>query len=175
MRMKTDPPDEHLAFLIHLAAKRLRLEFARRAAGYGLTPSKARALAFLARQPGANLTALAEALEVQPMSVLRVVDDLEAQGMLRRGPDPRDRRALRLSLTAAGEAAEQRVWRTLDGIVEESTRDIAPESRRRLVGGLKELIEGMERFSTVVPPGEVASEASPSADAVGRGTSRTAP
>lgn len=144
--MATDPPDEHLAFLIHLAAKRLRLEFARRAAQYGLTPSQARALAFLARRPGSNLTALAEALEVQPMSVLRVVDDLEAQGMLRREPDPRDRRATRLSLTAAGEGADRLVWKTLDGIVAEATRDMSEGSHAGLVRGLKGLVAGMDGF-----------------------------
>lgn len=149
--MATSPPDEHLAFLIHLAAKRLRLEFARRASGYGLTPSKARAIAFLARRPGANLTALAEALEVQPMSVLRVVDDLEAQGMLRRDPDPRDRRALRLSLTAAGETAEREIWGTLDGIVDEATQRMSAGSRTGLSRGLKEFVAGMERFGGVAP------------------------
>jgi DNA-binding MarR family transcriptional regulator len=149
--MATHAPDDHLAFLIHLAAKRLRLEFANRAAGYGLTPSKARALAFLARRPGANLTALAEALEVQPMSVLRVVDDLEAQGMLRRDPDPKDRRALRLSLTTAGEAANAQVWRTLDGIVGEATQGMSAESLARLIDGLKSLVGGMERFGGGAP------------------------
>ena len=144
--MASQPPDEHLAFLIHLAAKRLRLEFARRAAQYGLTPSQARALAFLARRPGANLTALAEALEVQPMSVLRVVDDLEAQGMLRREPDPRDRRATRLSLTATGEGAERLVWQTLDGIVGEATEGMSEGARSGLVHGLKELVAGMDGF-----------------------------
>ena len=149
--MVASSPDEHLAFLIHLAAKRLRLEFARRAHDYGLTPSKARAIAFLARQPGANLTVLAEALEVQPMSVLRVVDDLEAQGMLRREPDPRDRRALRLSLTAAGELAEREIWGTLDGIVGEATQRMTAGARAGLSRGLKEFVEGMERFGGVVP------------------------
>ena len=144
--MEPHPPDEHLAFLIHLAAKRLRLEFARRASRYGLTPSQARALAFLARRPGANLTALAEALEVQPMSVLRVVDDLEAQGMLRREPDPRDRRATRLSLTAAGEGAERLAWQTLDGIVAEATRGMSEGSRIGLARGLKGLVAGMDGF-----------------------------
>ena len=143
--MASQPPDEHLAFLIHLAAKRLRLEFARRAAQYGLTPSQARALAFLARRPGANLTALAEALEVQPMSVLRVVDDLEEQGMLRREPDPRDRRATRLSLTATGERAERLVWQTLDGIVGVATEGMSEGARTGLVRGLKELVAGMGR------------------------------
>ena len=157
--MNTSPVDEHLAFLIHLAAKRLRLEFARRAAEYGLTPAKARALAFLARQPGAKLTALADALEVQPMSVLRVVDDLEAQGMVTRGPDPRDRRALRLSLTTAGEAAERRIWGTLDGIVGEATRHMTKGSREGLTRGLKEWVDGMERFAAGDPPAPPADAA----------------
>ena len=146
--MVTTPPDEHLAFLIHVAAKRLRVEFARRAADYGLTPSRARAVAFLARQPGASLTALAEALEVQPMSVVRVVDDLESQGLARREPDPRDRRALRLSLTPAGEAAEAQVWQTLDGIIAEATADLSSAERAGLARGLKALVGGMDAFVT---------------------------
>jgi DNA-binding MarR family transcriptional regulator len=113
--------------------------------------SKARALAFLARRPGANLTALAEALEVQPMSVLRVVDDLETQGMLRREPDPKDRRALRLSLTAAGESANAQIWQTLDGIVGEATQGMSAESLAGLVRGLKGLVAGMDRFVDTAP------------------------
>ena len=104
-------------------------------------------MAFLARSPGANLTALAEALEVQPMSVLRVVDDLEAQGMGTRAPDPRDRRALRLVLTADGEAANRRIWQTLDAIMGEATQDMSRESLARLSAGLKDLVAGMERFA----------------------------
>lgn len=77
----SQPSDEHLASLIHLAANRLRMEIARRAFRNGLAPSRSRTPAFLARRPGVDLIALAKALEVQPMSVLRVVDDLEAQGM----------------------------------------------------------------------------------------------
>ena len=91
--MKAADRGEHLAFLIHDAQKRLRQEFTRRVAAHDLTPATARGLAFLSARSGASLTALSEALEVQPMSMVRVVDDLEARGLLRRESDPRDRRA----------------------------------------------------------------------------------
>ena len=100
--MTTAHREEHLAFLIHDAQKRLRQEFTRRVAAHALTPATARGLAFLSARSGASLKALADALEVQPMSMVRVVDDLEARGLLRREADPRDRRAHRLLLTAAG-------------------------------------------------------------------------
>lgn len=97
------------------------------------------------------------------MSVVRVVDDLESQGLVRRDPDPRDRRALRLSLTAAGEAAEAQVWQTLDGIIVEATAGMAPDERAALVRGLQSLTAGMERFGAeqAVAPEAVASEGSP--------------
>ncbi len=144
--MTSAPPDEHLALLIHLAAKRLRLEFARRSADFNLTPSTARGLAFLGRRPGASLTALAEALEVQPMSVVRVVDELEARGLLRREPDPRDRRALCLFLTPEGGSVVARIWETLDAIMAEACVAMTAQERTVLVRGLQSLTAGMERF-----------------------------
>ncbi len=105
-----DNPRQHPAFLIHDAAKRLRHEFGRRAARIDLTPAQSRCLVFLSFSPGANLKTLATALEVQSMSVLRVIDSLEERRLLRRDSDPGDRRALKLFLTRGGESAVERIW-----------------------------------------------------------------
>lgn len=144
--MGADNPREHLAFLIHDVAKRLRVEFGRRAARYDLTPAQARCLVFLAFRPGASLKALASALEVQSMSVLRVIDDLEARKLLRRETDPTDRRALQLFLSKPGEAAVERIWRVLDEIVAEAGEDMGAAGRRALVRSLVDLSAGMQKF-----------------------------
>lgn len=144
--MSSDNPRGHLAFLIHDVAKRLRQEFGRRAARLELTPSQARCLVFLAVRPGASLKALAGALEVQSMSVLRVVDGLEQRKMLRRESDPADRRALKISLTKAGEAGVERVWRTLDEIIADACDGMSLGDRKTLKNSLMSLSSGMQAF-----------------------------
>ena len=144
--MSSDNPRGHLAFLIHDVAKRLRQEFGRRAARLELTPSQARCLVFLAVRPGASLKALAGALEVQSMSVLRVVDGLEQRKMLRRESDPADRRALKIFLTKAGEAGVERVWRTLDEIIADACDGMSLGDRKTLKNSLMALSSGMQAF-----------------------------
>lgn len=146
-------PREHLAFLIHDVAKRLRQEFGRRAARFDLTPAQARCLVVLAFRPGANLKALAAALEVQSMSVLRVIDGLEDRRLLRRENDPQDRRAIKLFLTREGESTARRIGKMLDDIVDDACSDISATGRKGLAGSLARLSAGMQRFD-----GKVAEE-----------------
>jgi DNA-binding MarR family transcriptional regulator len=58
-------------------------------------------LSIVAGSQHTNMNGLAEALDVVPSSASRLVDRLEATGLLRRVPDPRDRREVRLALTPA--------------------------------------------------------------------------
>ncbi|WP_127504335.1 MarR family winged helix-turn-helix transcriptional regulator [Actinoplanes solisilvae] len=62
-------------------------------------PAQLRVLAIIAENRHTNMNRLAEALEVVPSSASRLCDRLEATGLLRRVPDPRDRREVRLLLT----------------------------------------------------------------------------
>lgn len=144
--MSKENPREHLAFLIHDVAKRLRLEFGRRVARFDFTPAQARCLAFLAFRPGASLKALAAALEVQSMSVLRIVDELQTRKLLRREVDPDDRRALKLFLTKPGHSKVERIWGVLDDITREACAGMTASQRRELSGSLLRLSAGMQAF-----------------------------
>src|SRR5690348_184209 len=64
-------------------------------------PAQLRVLTIIAQNQHTNMSRLAEALEVVPSSASRLCDRLEATGLLRRVPDPRDRREVRLLLTSA--------------------------------------------------------------------------
>ena len=139
-------PRQHPAFLIHDAAKRLRHEFGRRAARIDLTPAQSRCLVFLSFSPGANLKTLATALEVQSMSVLRVIDSLEERRLLRRDSDPGDRRALKLFLTRGGESAVERIWEMLDGIIDDACAGMGAAGRKELVRSLTQFSVGMQAF-----------------------------
>ncbi|MGC5022344.1 MarR family transcriptional regulator [Micromonospora sp. DT47] len=66
-------------------------------------PTQLRVLALISERPETNVNRLAELLDVVPSSASRLCDRLEATGLLRRVADPRDRREVRLLLTAPAE------------------------------------------------------------------------
>lgn len=67
-----------------------------------VSPTQLRVLTLLNADPAINVNGLAHALRVNPSSASRLCDRLEAMGLLRRQPDPRDRREVHLQLTPAG-------------------------------------------------------------------------
>ncbi len=92
----SDQPD--LLFLLHDLARQLRTDADRRAAGHGLTRAQWVILFWLERQPGLSQKELAELLDVEPISVARLIDRLEGRGMVERRADANDRRLWRLHL-----------------------------------------------------------------------------
>lgn len=94
-------PNTSLGFLVADIARMLREQFNETAQRLGLTLAQARALAHLANHEGISQVALAQRLEIQPITLLRQIDRLEESGLIERRPNPRDRRAQQLYLTAA--------------------------------------------------------------------------
>ena len=91
-----ETPD--LLFLLHDVARLLRHEADRRAGMQGMTRAQWVILVWLDRQPGLSQKELSEILEVEPITVARLIDRLETRGMVERRPDPKDRRIWRLHL-----------------------------------------------------------------------------
>ena len=87
------------ALLIHDIARQQRQCFDRRAQKIGLTRPQWLVLSTLRRNAGICQAALAELIEVKPISLGRMVDRLEAAGWVERRPHPVDRRARQLYLT----------------------------------------------------------------------------
>ncbi len=92
-----------IGFLLADVSRLLRRNFNRMAQSLGLTQTQWLAIAHLARNQGIRQNQLAEILEVQPISVARLIDRMETAGWVRRSPDPTDRRALNLYLTDKSE------------------------------------------------------------------------
>jgi DNA-binding MarR family transcriptional regulator len=89
--------------LLHTALRTVRREASERLEPAGTTPGQFRMLRFLARcDSPCRLGAVASALDVAPRSVTSKVDDAEADGLVRRTPDPHDRRATLVELTPRG-------------------------------------------------------------------------
>jgi len=84
--------------LLHDVARLLRTRFDQRARARGMTRAQWVILARLNAQPGLSQIEMASLLEVEPISVGRLIDRLEARGLVERRPDPADRRVWRLHL-----------------------------------------------------------------------------
>jgi DNA-binding MarR family transcriptional regulator len=108
----------------------------------GVTPSQAEVLRVLDDHGPLTLTALGELLVCETgNSPSRLVDRLVAQGLVRRGTDPDDRRFVMLRLTAEGEARSHRVaaveeslYSTIDGLVADHDVDATLGTLRSLAG-----------------------------------------
>lgn len=94
--MSDDKPD--FFFVLHDLARQMRALANRRAGLHGMTRAQWVMLIWLERQPGLSQKELSELIEVEPITVARIVDRLEANGMVERRADPADRRIWRLHL-----------------------------------------------------------------------------
>jgi DNA-binding MarR family transcriptional regulator len=91
-------------FLLSDVARTMRTYIDQRAREHGMTRAQWGVLARLVRQEGMTQAEMAEALEIQPISLVRLIDRLCLHGLVERRPHPRDRRANRLYLTQKGRA-----------------------------------------------------------------------
>lgn len=82
----------------------LRRAFDERARTMGVTRPQWRVLALLKRFDGSTQVTIADMLEVEPITLGRMIDRLQDAGLVERRADPKDRRAWRLHLTAKGRA-----------------------------------------------------------------------
>src|SRR5690242_10917663 len=82
-------------------ARAVRTRADARARAHGMTRAQWMILVHLERQPRMSQNELAQLIEVEPITVGRLVDRLEARGFVERRPDPNDRRIWRLHLTPA--------------------------------------------------------------------------
>ena len=103
MRRAANPRREIL-FELSDVARALRTYVDQRAREHGMTRAQWGVLARLERDEGMMQTEMAEALEIQPISLVRLVDRLCEQGLVERRPHPTDRRANCLYLSDKGRA-----------------------------------------------------------------------
>jgi DNA-binding MarR family transcriptional regulator len=89
---------------LRLAAKRIHDAMERFAEGYGLSESRLRVLTRLCHRASHQLPlgALAEGADVTPRTMTDIIDVLERDGLVKRVPDPTDRRSVQAVITEAG-------------------------------------------------------------------------
>src|ERR1700685_3778174 len=95
--------DQHstLGYLLHEVARLLRKRFKQRARNSGLTRSQWQAIAYLSKNEGIHQAGLAELLEIEPITLVRILDKLAERGLIERRQHPTDRRTWLLFLKEA--------------------------------------------------------------------------
>jgi MarR family transcriptional regulator, transcriptional regulator for hemolysin len=125
-------PARELGFALHDTARLLRTYSDQRARELNTTRAQWAVLARLQRCEGVKQSELAEALDIAPITLGRLIDKLAAAGLVERRNDPSDRRAHRLYLTekaapalgALGALAEDVMGRALSGLDQASIHKI---------------------------------------------------
>jgi len=111
---------ETLPFEIGETAHALRRAFDRRAATLGVTRAQWKVLFRLSRQPGLRQIELADILDVEPITLSRIIDRLEEAGLVERRSDPADRRAWRLELTAKAQPLIAKLRTLAEALMDEA-------------------------------------------------------
>jgi MarR family transcriptional regulator for hemolysin len=115
-----------LLFLISDVGRLLRTYADQKARLHGMTRAQWAVLLRLERREGLKQSELAEALDIQPITLTRLVDRLCANGLIERRADPNDRRAKQLYLTPAARPLIDRIADRVEDLSETVLDGIAP-------------------------------------------------
>jgi MarR family transcriptional regulator for hemolysin len=143
--MSTDLKRQLVAQLVE-TSRLLRNYIDGRAKGRGTTRAQWIVLFRLRQQEGLSQVDLAEVLELQPISLVRLLDRLVEHGLLERRPDPRDRRANRLFLTPRGRQLVDELDSLRDSIATDVLREVPADA---IETSLKTLVDIKERIKGV--------------------------
>jgi MarR family transcriptional regulator, transcriptional regulator for hemolysin len=153
--MSLDRKKELITQLVE-SSRFLRNYIDHRAKGRGTTRAQWIVLFRLREQEGLSQVDLAEVLELQPISLVRLLDRLVEHGLVERRHDPRDRRANRLFLTAGGRQLADDLDSLRDSIATDVLQDIPASSIETSLKTLKEIKERIKTFAE--PSGNVAAK-----------------
>jgi DNA-binding MarR family transcriptional regulator len=110
----------------------------------GLHPRDFGVMTMVAAQPGMSQQLLHEKTMIDPSSMVAVIDELEAKGLAERRPDPNDRRARAIFLTARGLQTLERVRALAGELQREFFAALSAEERDTLFGLLRKLAGSTE-------------------------------
>ena len=111
----------------------------------GLTTPKARALAVLTVVEGPLIRELAVYTVVEQSTLSRALDQLQAEGLIRREIDPQDSRAIRVFITEAGRAVFDSLWPHMHEAQARMFRGIPDAERQAFIATLQKMLVNIRK------------------------------
>jgi len=149
--------NRQLGFLLKDTSRRYSRRFEERAQALSLTLVQCRALLYLENNQGVSQKRLSELTELDPMTLVRILDRMEADGWVQRRFDPADRRAHTLWLTPKAKPVLDHIAQLIADTRTEALQGLSNEERSKLL----ELLERLHGNLSSLPP--IAVERSPPA------------
>ena len=139
--MDVNPPT--LGFLLHDVARLLKKRLEQHSRGSGLTRSQWQILAYLAQNEGINQKGLAELLDIEPITLGRIVDKLETLRLIKRNPHPTDRRRWLLHLMPAARSRLEQAGEYGDVTRREALAGVSEADKQHLLKTLQALKQNL--------------------------------
>src|ERR1700674_4515928 len=125
--------ERSFGFLVNDVARLFGRRFDQNGRRLGLTRAQCRTLGYLTRYEGINQDRLADLLKIRPMTLVRQIDRMEEAGWIERRPDPADRRARRLFLTAKARPILGRIWNVANETRDEALALLSPPQAETVI------------------------------------------
>lgn len=134
--MASAPTTREIAVGVVDVARMLRTYADQRARQFGTSRAQWTVLMRLDRSEGLKQTELAEILDLQPISLTRLLDRLSENGLIERRPDPHDRRANRLYLTPAARPLLKQLTALGEDVMQIVLQNVDESAQEQLLGNL---------------------------------------
>lgn len=149
--MKREIPNS-LVFLLHDTARLLKNRFEQRRPVAALTRAQLHLTAYLARNEGISQARLADLLEVEPITVCRMVDRMEDGGWVERRTDPSDRRVRRLYMTDKAWGVYDDIRAIANEVYDDALSVLTPAERTTFIGLLERVRASLSERSDTPSP-----------------------
>ncbi|MEO6299388.1 MAG: MarR family winged helix-turn-helix transcriptional regulator [Paracoccaceae bacterium] len=138
-----------LGLLLHDASRAVRKKFEERSAAFGLSSGQWRMMVNVCKMGSATQTRLADLLEIEPISVSRLLDRMEEQGWVTRENDPADRRVKLIKPTPKALEAFNHVKSIADEVYANALIGLSVEQCQGLVAGLSAIVTNLSKADII--------------------------
>jgi MarR family transcriptional regulator for hemolysin len=150
---------DQLGFLIHDAGRLLRRNFEKRGQEHGLSSAQWRLLVRVVREQNPTQARLAELMEIEPISVSRLIDRMEQGGWVKRCAHESDRRVNRVVPTDKSLAAYSTIKAVAADVFEEALTGVDENQRQALMSALVVMVDNLSADETATTPSNVEKQA----------------
>lgn len=134
-----------LGLLLHDASRAVRKRFEARSAAFGLSSAQWRMMLHVCKMGCATQSRFADLLEIEPISVSRLLDRMEEQGWVTRENDPSDRRAKLIKPTVKALEAFNHIKSIADDVYADALAGLSDDQCRELMTGLSAIIFNLSK------------------------------